>query len=238
MKISIHQPEHMPWAGFFHKVNMADVFVVLDNTQYRRRYFQNRNKIRVKEGWQWVTVPVTSGDRDATMIKDVLISDDDARWREDNIESIYHAYCKAPYFDEYWPGLKRIYSEPIRSLRDLNLALIMFFFEKLGIDKKPVLASGLDVSGRKGDLILDICLALKANTYVSGISGQDYMDMGKFADSGVSVLVQEFHHPVYRQRHEPFIPCMSVIDILFNCGDKSMDAINGKGVPVMPEVFH
>ena len=237
MRITIHQPEHIPWLGFFHKINMADVFAVLDNVQYRRRYFQNRNKIRTKNGWQWVSVPLEKEDRDELLIKDAVIFNNDSKWGKKNIESIYHNYCKAPYFKYGWDEFKDIYSKEYLYLSDMNLALLRFIFEKLGIKREIQFASTLNVSGDKGDLILNICKALNAKTYISGISGKEYLDLKLFHDAGINVIFQEFHHPIYKQLHEPFIPCMSVIDLLFNYGDKSLDIINGIDVPVMKEVF-
>lgn len=237
MNVTIHQPEHIPWLGFFHKINMADVYVVLDNVQYRRRYFQNRNKIRTKDGYQWMTVPLEKEDRDELLIKDARIANEDLKWKKRNIENIYHNYCKTPYFKYYWDEFKDIYSKDYLLLAELNFALLSFFFKKLGIKREIQLTSTLNVSGDKGDLILNICKALNAETYISGISGKEYLDLKLFHDASINVVFQEFHHPIYKQLHEPFIPCMSVIDLLFNHGDKSLDIINGIGVPVMDKVF-
>lgn len=216
---------------------MADIYVVLDNVQYRRRYFQNRNKIRTKKGWQWVIIPVEKENRNDLLIKDTLILNSDAKWKKKNIESIYHNYCKCPYFKNYWDEFKDIYSKDYLLLVEFNLVLLRFFLEKLDIKKEIQLASTLNVSGDKGDLIFNICKAVGAETYISGISGKEYLDLKLFHDAGINVAFQEFHHPIYKQLYEPFIPCMSVIDLLFNHGDKSLDIITGIGVPVMEEVF-
>lgn len=237
MRVTIHQPEHMPWLGFFHKINMADVYVVLDNVQYRRRYFQNRNKIRTKTGWQWVIVPLEKEDRDELLIKDTRIANEDLKWKKKNIESIYHNYCKTPYFNYWWDEFKDVYNKNYLLLVEFNLALLRLFFNKLGIKREIQLASTLNVSGYKGDLILNICKALNAETYISGISGREYLDVKLFHDAGINVVFQEFHHPIYKQLYDPFIPCMSVIDLLFNNGEESLNIINGKGVQVMEEVF-
>ena len=237
MKITIHQPEHMPWAGFFQKVYMADIYVVLENVQYRRRYFQNRNKIRTKDGWQWVTVPVEKDDRDELLIKDVLISKEDRKWKRENLGRIYHGYCKAPYFKPYWDDFKNIYAKDHQYLGEFNKGLLRFFFGVLGLNKKIVSSSELNVSSKKGDLIFDICKTLGADTYISGISGKDYLDIQKFKDQNIEVVMQEFHHPIYEQQFDPFVPCMSIIDLLFNCGGRSLDIINGVNVPVMSELF-
>ena len=237
MKVAIHQPEHLPWLGFFHKVNMADVFVVLDNVQYRRRYFQNRNKIRTKDDWQWVIVPLKKAKRDELLIKDAKISKGDMRWKEKNLRAISRSYSKADYFKKYWDEFEEIYRQNFTHISDLNIALLKFIFNKLGIRVQVQLASDMDVCGQKSDLILNICEVVGATNYISGISGRDYLDIDKFKRSQIKVTIQEFHHPIYRQLFEPFIPCMSIIDLLFNHGDKSLNIINGLDTPVMEELF-
>ncbi|MCX5884674.1 MAG: WbqC family protein [Proteobacteria bacterium] len=227
----------MPWLGFFHKVYMSEVLVFLDNVQYRRRYFQNRNKIRIKNGWQWLTVPLKKENRDELLIKDAKIYRDDTKWIIKNTDSIYHNYCKAPFFNTFWDNFKSTYSNEYQYLSELNISLIHFFFNVLGLKKDVVLASTMGVLGEKGDLIFNICKAIGTTKYVSGISGRDYLDMEKFHRNGIEVIIQEFRHPVYKQMYDPFMPCMSIIDLLFNHGDKSLDIINGVGVPVMEEIF-
>ena len=237
MKVAIHQPEHMPWLGFFHKINMADIYVVFDNVQYRRRYFQNRNKIRTKEGWQWVIVPLEKENRNELLIKNAKLFAEDLEWKGKNLRSIYHNYSKAKYFKCFWDEFESIYNKDYSHLLDLNLALIQFFFKALGIKTEIQLASTLDISGKKGDIIFNICKALGAETYICGISGKDYLNFRKFNDSGIEVVMQTFHHPIYKQLHEPFVPCMSIIDLLFNHGDRSLSTINGIDVPIMQEIF-
>lgn len=237
MIITIHQPEHMPWLGFFHKISIADTYVVLDNVQYRRRYFQNRNRIKTKNGWQWVGVPLVKEGRDGLLIKDAKIFKEEMMWRDDNLKTIHQNYCKAKCFEFLWDEFCEIYRSDYSRLIDLNISLIKLIFKKLNIKKKIVFASQLDAGGEKGDLIFNICKSLNATAYVSGISGRDYLDFDKFHANGIEVIVQEFHHPIYFQLESPFLPCMSVIDLLFNHGSESLKIINGVGVDVMQEVF-
>lgn len=237
MKVTIHQPEFMPWLGFFHKINMSETFVVLDNVQYRKRYFQNRNKIRTKKGWQWIYVSVKREDLSDQLIKDVEIQNEDALWNRKISGSLSHSYSKSKFFKLYWNDFASIFDKNYDLLSDLNMDIIRYIFDKLGIKRKIVFASTLDVLGKKGDLMFNICKALDADTYISGISGRDYLDFQKFKDNNIEVVIQEFHHPIYKQMYEPFIPCISAVDLLFNYGDESLNIINGIGVPVMEELF-
>lgn len=237
MRVTIHQPEHIPWLGFFHKVNMADTYVVLDNVQYRRRYFQNRNKIRTKSGEQYITVPIIKESRDTLLIKDVRIFNNNRRWKHKNIGSVFTAYSKSKCFKDYFDKFQEIYLKEFELLIDLNLEFIKYFVRTLGIGTKVMRASSLNINGRKGDLILNICKKLNAETYITGISGCDYLNMKDFEKAGIEIVYQEFHHPIYKQLYKPFIPCMSIIDLLFNYGDKSLDVIKGVDATVMDKIF-
>jgi len=234
MKVTIHQPEHMPWLGFFHKINMADVFVILDNVQYRKNYFQNRNKIRTSNGWTWIKVPV-SYNMD-TLINNVTIVSN-LKWKKKWLDTIFYNYKKTLFFNDYFKNINELINKECETLCDLNIALIELLTKFLNIKTKFIKASEIYVSGKGSDLIFDICKNLSAKTYISGISGKDYLDLKKFQDAGIEVVFQEFHHPIYKQLYEPFIPCMSVIDLLFQYGEKSLNIINGIGVPVMEELF-
>jgi hypothetical protein len=236
MIITIHQPEHAPWLGFFHKINLADTYLVLDNVQYRRRYFQNRNKIRTKDGWQWIIVPLEKESRDELLIKDARIANE-GKWKKDNLQSISQNYSKAPFFNEWWDVFSTVYSKDYTFLIDLNMSILKACFTYLGMTKKIVFASDLKAEGSKGDLIFSLSKAAQAEKYISGVSGKEYLDLEKFRVQGIAVDFQEFHHPIYRQLHEPFLPCLSIIDLLFNYGPKSLSIINGVGVPVMEEIF-
>lgn len=235
MRVTIHQPEHLPWLGFFHKICMADVYVVLDNVQFRKNYFQNRNKIRTADGWSWLNVPVKY--RFGESIKDILIDNTNERWKDKYWKSICLSYQKSPFFNDYSKAIKCILDQEWTQIHELNLSFISKFIELLGITVNIVQGSSLGVKGKASQLLLNICKEVKAGIYISGISGRDYLNMDDFENAGIEVIFQEFHHPVYRQTHGQFIPCMSVIDLLFNHGKKSRDIINGKDTPVMEEVF-
>jgi hypothetical protein len=237
MIVTIHQPEHLPWLGFFHKLAQADCLIVLDTVQYRRRYFQNRNRIRTSTGSQWLTVPLQAGPRDMTRICDVRIARDDHRWLRKNLAAIQANCGHAPHFADHWPAFRAAYEAPPEYLADYNVRLIRFLMAALDIDRPLISASELNAGGRKGDLMLALCRAVGATHYHSGISGRDYLDQAAFAAAGIKLTYQEFHHPIYPQVYEPFEPCMSALDLVFNCGPQSGHILMGTGVPVMAEVF-
>jgi hypothetical protein len=234
MRITIHQPEHIPWLGFFSKIIQADACVILDNVQFSKNYFQNRNKIRTHNGWNWVTVPVTRNLN--TLIRDVVIADD-KRWKKKWWQSIELAYKKSLYAELYLDSIYLEISKDWEKLSDLNCSFIKLLLNHLGIKTRLFMASDINTYGKGSDLILDICKYFEADTYLSGISGTNYLNLNDFHRSGINVEFQEFHHPIYTQMHQPFIPCMSVIDLLFNHGPSSRDIIQGIGVAVIEDVF-
>lgn len=235
MIVTIHQPEHMPWPGFFDKVSRADLFVILDNVQFRKNYFQNRNKIRTANGSSWITVPVNRTIE--TLINEVRIADD-AGWKKRWWNTIYLAYKRSRYFDMYAGDLEKAMTIDTGLLSELNINLIKCLFRFMGISTRVQIASELGAQGKGSDMLLDICKKVGADGYLSGISGKEYLKIDDFSREGIAVNFQEFHHPIYKQLYEPFMPCMSVIDLVFNYGSASLEVIKGLGVPVMEEVFH
>lgn len=234
MIVTIHQPEHVPWLGFFDKLTKADVVVFLDNVQFRKNYFQNRNRVRTAQGWSWITVPVHHGSD--TLIKDVVISGR-SRWAEKWCNTVYYSYRKARYFDDYFGEVREMITGGETSLGGLNIGLIKLICGWLGKNLLYLKASELGVQGASSRMILDICKETGADTYLSGISGRDYLDEESFRKEKVAIRYQFFHHPVYTQIYRPFAPCMSVLDLLFNYGGESADIISGRYLPVMRSVF-
>lgn len=235
--VTIQQPEHLPWLGFFDKMRQADTVVLLDNVQFEKNYFQNRNKIRTQNGWSWIAVPIAKASHDI-LINEVEIAPGN-KWKRRNWNLINTAYQKAPYFDKYAENISKIYLSNWERLCDLNIALINYFLKILGIERNVVIASKLGIQLGKGgtEVNLNICKEMNADVYLSGISGKDYLEESKFTEQGIKVIYQEFYHPIYKQLYEPFIPCMSIIDLLLNYGDKSLDVIKGIGVERMDTLF-
>lgn len=230
MIITIHQPEHLPWLGFIHKTSMADVMVLLDNVQFRKNYYQHRNKIRISSGFSWITIPIQKHPLNI-LINEIKI-DNTHKWQKNCWKTLYFNYKKAPYFSRYSRFFEEIYSRSWQFLAELNIKIIKKLLEFFDITTKLIIASELNgVSGKRDDLLLAICKKLGAEKYLSGISGKDYLDIKKFEQAGIKVTFQEFYHPIYRQCYQPFMPCMSSIDLLFNYGEKSKEILLSPGIP-------
>lgn len=230
MIITGHQPNYLPYLGFFHKISLAETFVLVDTVQYVKRGpfgWINRNKIRTSQGGQWLTVPVLSRGKFGQKIIDTMI-DNSKPWPHQHGRAISLSYQKAPYFKDHQDFFHEVYQKKWEKLADLSETIIRYLINALGIKVNITRTSLIGAEGKGDDLIIDICKKLGADTYVHGKHGKDYIDPQKFADNHIKCIYQEFQHPVYRQLYEPFIPRMSVIDLLFNCGPESLRILKGE----------
>lgn len=224
MILTAHQPVYLPWLGLFHKIYMAEKFCIFDIVQYQKKDYNNRNKIKTNAGPIWLSVPVESKDHLEKKICDIRIINDG--WNRKHFKSIYLAYQKSPYFEQYIEGLERLLvNTHYDFLCDLNAAGLRFLLQALGIDRPILKASDYDFSGSKSDLVLDMCIKLGAKDYIFGALGKDYADHDSFARNGIKIYFQEYQHPIYNQLHGSFEPYMSVVDLLFNEGPNSLDIL-------------
>jgi len=227
MKIAIHQPEFMPWPGFFYKMALADLYVVFDHVQFKKRYFDNRNLIvSPKKKVSYIAAPVITKGRFTQSIKDAKI-DNTRNWKEVLLKKIKHFYSKAPYFKKYFEKLSFVIGGKEHSrLIDFNMDIINFFRENLGISTPIVFSSQMNLQKHKGsDLILQICLLSSADSYLCGASGKNYLNENAFSKNGVRIEWLGYNSPEYRQLGEGFIANMSTLDLLFNHGDNSLNII-------------
>lgn len=220
MIITIHQPEHLPWLGFFNKLSKAEKFVILDSVPYRKNYFQNRNRIMGSNGVQFIGIPaVNAGHIEGTIATTKIAIQGNANWRTKYLNTIKMSYSKHPFFSEVYPILEKAIMLETEYLADINIAIFTSFADRMGVKPEYVKSSALDVQGAKSDLILDICKNLGSSTYIAGPSGRDYLDMQSFADAGIKVVFNDYHHPSYPQRKaKQFVPYLSALDLFMNCG--------------------
>lgn len=223
MILTAHQPVYLPWLGLFHKIALADEFCVFDVAQYQTKDFNNRNKIKTNAGPIWLTVPVESKDHFNKRIADVKIIRNG--WERKHLKSISLAYGKAPYFAQYFPELEALLNTPFDLLTSLNTEMLRLLLRQLGIAREVVFATDYELEGVKSDLVLDMCLKLGASDYIFGSQGRNYAEVERFLDRGVTPHFQEYQHPVYSQLHGAFEPYMSVIDLLYNEGPRSLEIL-------------
>lgn len=227
MIVSAHQPAYLPWLGLFDKIARSDAFCILDTAQFSSGDFINRNRIKSPRGAIWLTVPVHAQNR--VPICGVRIRDDG--WRRKHVAALAHCYLKAPFYDRYAPEIADVLERPHSSLNELTARLLRVLLRQLGIGTLLVFASDHDFAGKKSDYLLDMCRGLGATSYISGARGRNYLDAEAFSAAGIGVEFQNYRHPVYPQRFGAFVPNLSVLDLLFNVGPRSLDVLLGAGSP-------
>ena len=228
MIVTIHQPEFMPYLGFFHKMNMADTFVLLDNVQFKKNNYQNRNKLLINGKANWLTIPLKKSKLN-TNINKIEVDLTQRNFIKKQLKLIEQNYSKHTYFNDLFPDIKKIYEKKHSLLSHFNIDIILLLRKKLEINTTILKASDLSLSGtaRGGtEVTLEISKLLKADTYISGAGGKNYMDISLFKKENINVYFQNYNHPAYEQlKTEITVPYLSVIDLYFNHGNKSLDIL-------------
>ena len=227
MIMSCHQPQYLPWLGYIDKIRASDVFVYLERVQYKKREYQNRNRIKTKDGPLSLAVPVKTKDKYDQLICDVEIDNTDD-WRKKHWRAIEVNYHKAPHFNDHKDFFEDLYLREWRMLAPLNEHIIGYILEYLQIVTPIQSDLALDVHAKSTDRIIEICKAVGADAYLSGAGGKSYLEEEKVASHGIRLSYQDFKHPEYPQLYGEFIPYLSTIDLLFNCGKESANILIGK----------
>jgi hypothetical protein len=226
MTVAIHQPNFLPWLGFFYKFYLADCFVFLDDAQYSKNSFTNRNKIKTPQGANWLTLPIKSSGKFGQNISEVLISNFPTV-KKKILSTIKTNYSKAKYFDEYYLQFEENFYNSTENLSNLNATLILWINKILKIEKKIFFSSQLNNShGNSTEKLINICKEFNCDTYLSGFGGTKYQDEALFLEAGIKIKLYDFKHPIYSQLWGDFIPNLSIIDLLFNCGPESKEILN------------
>ncbi|ELY48912.1 WbqC family protein [Natronolimnohabitans innermongolicus] len=212
--VAVHQPNYLPWLGYFEKILRSDVFVFLDDVEYSANSFTNRNRIKTPDGWTWLTVPV-SGSSDE--IRDVQIATDQ-RWRKNHLKNLTYNYANAPYHDAFEELFERTYDEQWHSIAELNIHLICELAARLELECTFVRSSEMGIESTKTDRVVDICTELGADRYLSGAGARSYLTPSTFEAAEVALEYQSYTTPRYEQCFDEFVRDLSIVDALFNVG--------------------
>jgi len=234
MIATIHQPQYLPWLGYFEKADRSDVFILLDNVQFKKNDWQNRNRIKTPQGWQWLTVPIYHNF--GQKILEVRINNT-KNWAKNHFKSIKMNYGKAPCFANYEKKLEEIFLNDWEFLSDLNICLIENMIKWFGIKTKIVKASDYNTSSDSTQRLVDLCHSVKVDTYLSGKDGDKYMDYAKFEKASIKVETQDYQHPEHKQlwmkqNNNGFVSHLSAMDLLLNYGNDSLGIMRTKGAKV------
>ncbi|MCE2787686.1 MAG: WbqC family protein [Bacteroidota bacterium] len=221
MIASIHQPNFIPWIGFFYKIARSDVFVILDDVQFTKNGFTNRNRIKTRLGESWLTLPVTQSGRFGQNVNECIIQNKPFIISK-IIKTIRANYQKAPHFNWLFSELESSFFSETNALSILNINLIKIICGKLEINTPILISSNLnDISGESTERLISICKSIGATEYLFGFGASTYQDNFAFEKSGITPVKTNFSHPSYPQLWNDFIPNLSIIDLLFNVGPES-----------------
>jgi hypothetical protein len=224
MICTVHQPNYLPYLGFFEKAYRADVFILYDTTQFKKNDWQNRNKLCGNNSWQWISVPILHSF--GQKINEVKIKDSKKSLAK-NWRSIQVTYGRAPFYKEYAHKFEEIYLSDIELISELNCKIILTAAELLGLKTKFIRSSELTpIETTSTQALIDLTKLAGCDTYISGGEGINYLDMDLWNSTGLKIIFQKYHHPEYKQfNSETFQPYMSILDLLFNCGGESLEIL-------------
>lgn len=220
--VAIHQPNFLPWLGYFHKLINCDIFIFLDDAQFPRgKSYTSRVSIKTPAGPAWLTVPVR-GKGEMSPIKNVLTNDTVA-WKRKHLKTLEACYAKTAFFQNYFPFIEQAYQKDCSNLADFNMKLIAILAGCLPAATRMVKASELGVAD-SGTLehLIKLVKSVGGTEYLTGTGKGSlrYLDEEAFAREGIKVIYQTFIHPVYPQQWGAFVPNLSAVDLLFNCGEE------------------
>lgn len=237
MIVAAHQPNFIPWLGYFDKMRKADLFISVDHVQMERQSYQTRTLVKTGEGPRWLSLPVVQVSRDER-IADKRIDNSRVgrlRWGRKMFLTLKYSYQATAYFGRYEAALQEIFDAHWDMLVPLNEALIRFCRDALEIDTPLVRSSHLNISGVKSDMVLNMCREVGAEAYLSGAgASRGYLDTEAFHRAGIRVLWQDFKHPRYDQHPSRggFVEKLCVFDLIFNCGPMSGAVLRGEAPSV------
>lgn len=224
--VGIHQLHYLPWLRYFEKIARSDVFIVLDNIQFNKNGWQNRNKVKTAAGVTLLTVPVF--ERLGQTLDEVRI-DNASKWRKKHWETLRQSYAKAPYFAEHAAFFEDTYAQPWERLNDLNRHMLAYFIRALGITAEVRYASELNVPGAATERLVNLIRAVEGGAYYSGAyASEEYLDAALLHGAGVDLKLQAWNAPVYPQMHGSFVADLSIFDLLMNAGPDSLEILLGR----------
>ena len=210
--VAMHQPNYFPWPGYYYKLFLADIFVILDNVQYTKNGFINRNRIKGSQGEQWLTIPVNN--KLGLNINEITFADN--KWSSKHIKALDGCYKKSPYFEKYRDRLQYLLNQEYASLGELNYNLIKEIMKWLNLKTPIIRSSLLEIDGKGDDRLIKIVEQMSGNVYLSGHGGKKYQDERKFSEANIELRYYNFTPPVYTQLWGDFIPGLSILDMIFS----------------------
>ena len=229
--IAILQSNYIPWKGYFDLIHDVDEFILYDDVQFTKRDWRNRNQIKTANGLLWLTIPVSVSGRFEQSIKSVEVND--SKWAQKHLSSIRHSYSNAPFFKLYEDWIVDLYDQCAKYLflSQINYQFIAQICDKLNIKTKITWSSEYKLIGDKTEKLVNICKQSGASRYLSGPAAKSYINDALFREAGVDLIYKSYNYPEYQQLYGAFTHNVTILDLLFNCGQNSPAYIwNGKKI--------
>jgi hypothetical protein len=227
MIIAANQPYFAPYPGFFYKACHCDCLVILDDVQFPRgTTWITRNRFKNDQGTLWMTIPVWKKGLGLQSIGDVRICHE-GRWVRKHIESLKHAYANAPFFNEHLAFLEDIFETGFEKIIDLNMKIIQYIIDFLEIDTHVLLQSDLAVSGKGDRLLIELCRQLGGGNFLAQGAARKYLNADLIRNAGIRVKYFTPPALIYPQLWGNYIPNLSIFDLIFNCGSKAREIVEG-----------
>lgn len=213
--LATHQPNYIPWLGYFFKISQCDIFVYLDDVQFSKKGAHNYHYIKTPEGSVKLKIPVKHAYTDPI---NKVITNDHGGWKQRHLDLLETTYREAPHFDEVMQGFKPVLLQDYPNLSELNKAIIQWVVDQFGIKTEFVCSSELDINTKSEERILDICTKLGATVYYSGKGAKAYQNEENFTARGLELVYDHYSPKPYPQMHEGFQENVTILDYLMNCG--------------------
>ena len=222
MKAAILQSNYIPWKGYFDLMNSADVFIIYDEVQYTKNDWRNRNRIKTANGIIWLTIPVRQNKLAQRIIDTEVVNND---WRKKHWNSILMSYSKAPFFKQYGAQFEDLYLNSKETLLSkINHQFFITINNILNIKTELLWSQDLQLIEGKTERLVDLCEKVGATEYISGPAAKDYLDVDQFLNKNLKVSWMDYSsYPEYTQLNPPFEHYVSVLDLIFNEGNKAPD---------------
>lgn len=215
MIVSIHQPDYIPYIGYFYKIACSDVFVFLDDAQFSNNNMHHWNRVKTPQGECRLKIPVEY--RFGDKINQVRTKDE-LGWKERHLKIIQMNYMRAPAFPEIFPAFKEVLMAHYDNLAEMNITINQWICSQLGLNPQYYRTSDMRLRTVKEQRVIDICLAVGGKTYLSGNGARAYQEAQHFSEKGVTLRYTDFHPFAYQQLWHTFTPNMSMLDYVFNHG--------------------
>jgi hypothetical protein len=218
--VAILQSNYIPWKGYFDLINAVDEFIVYDEMQYTKNDWRNRNRIKTKDGVQWLTIPVKQNQLSQTIRETEVVSN---VWRRKHWNAISQAYSRSRYFKEFEESFRALYMDDTASfISEINYAFIKLVNTILGVNTKLSWSSDYEIAGNKTERLVNICTQAGADIYATGPSAFSYLDLDLFKKADIEIKTTDYSgYPEYEQRYPPFEHAVSILDLIFNMGTEA-----------------